>query len=245
MKTFNQELKSALLAEIIKHREQDRVVQGTYGEGIGENFRGCAVGCSIDSLFRLGGHVLPHYLCGDHGIYERELGIPRILAELQDIIHEGLSDESFPTWPERFMEAVPTEKDLSLAFPKFALWFLTDETYGILNYAIGTIHQEAVEEASGLFSSIVVGEHIPLHVWRDCADATRRVRSCASNDKTTPARAVSQILSAYNGSSVMERRYLAIALDIAEDLQVEKYNTSYYEKCAEKLIELLKAEGNE
>lgn len=245
MKSFNQELKYALVAEIRKHREHDQVIQGNYGEASSGRFRGCAVGCSIDSLFRLGGHVLPHYLCGDHGVYERELGIPKILAELQDVIHEGLSDESFPTWPERFMEAVPTEKDLSLAFPKFALWFLTDETYGILNYAIGTIHQEAVEEASGLFSAIVVGEHIPLHVWRDCAEATRRVRSCASNDKTTPARAVSQILSAYNGSSGMERRYLAIALDIAEDLHVEKYNTSYYEKCAEKLIELLRAEGNE
>ncbi len=242
MKSFNQDLKSALVAEIRKHREQDQVVQGSYGEDSTGKFRGCAVGCAIHSLADINGTFL---FTDDHGIYERELGIPRILAELQDVIHEGLSDESFPTWPERFMEAVPTETDLSLVFPKFVLWFLTDEKYGISNYATGTIHQVAVEEASGLFSAIVAGEHIPLHFWRDCAEVARRVRSCASNDKTTPTRAVSQILSAYNGSSGTKRRYLAAALDIAEDLHVEKYNTSYYEKCAEKLIELLKAEGND
>jgi len=248
MKSFNQELKSALVAEIRKHREHDQVIQGSYGT-LGDPsglFRGCAVGCAIDSLFMVNGHYTPPengYM--DHGIYERELGIPRILAELQDVIHEGLSDESFPTWPERFMEAVPTEKDLSLAFPKFALWFLTDEKFGILNYSIGTPHQEAVEEAAELFSAIVAGERIPLQVWRDCAEYARNVRTVAKpEDATWTARAVNHILSAVIGKTGAERRYLAIALDIAEALHVEKYNTSYYEKCAEKLIELLKAEGN-
>lgn len=246
MKSFNQDLKSALVAEIRKHREQDQVIQGNYGTEEDGKFRGCAVGCAIDSLFRVGGHDTPYYLCSDHGIYERELGIPRILAELQDVTHEGLSDESFPTWPERFMEAVSTETDLSLVFPKFALWFLVDEEYGILSYAIGTKHQEAVEEAAGLLSAIVAGEHIPLQVWKDCAELARSVRTVGTpEDFTCPACAVNHILSAFNGASGSERRYLTIALDISEELHVEKYNTSYYEKCAEKLIELLKAEGNE
>lgn len=250
MKSFNQELKSALVAEIRKHREHDQVIQGSYGT-LGDPsglFRGCAVGCAIDSLFMVNGYYTPENCYADHGIYERELGIPRILAELQDVIHEGLSDESFPTWPERFMEAVPTEKDLSLAFPKFALWFLVDEEYGILSYAIGTKHQEAVEEAAGLLSAIVAGEHIPLQVWKDCAELARSVRTVGTpEDLTCPARAVNHILSAFNGASGAERRYLsiALALDIAEELHVEKYHTSYYEKCAEKLIELLRAEGND
>jgi len=242
MKSFNQELKSALVAEIRKHREQDQVIQGSYGEDSTGKFRGCAVGCAIHSLADINGTFL---FTDDHGIYERELGIPRILAELQDVIHEGLPDESFPTWPERFMEAVPTETDLSLVFPKFVLWFLTDEKYGILNYAIGTKHQEAVEEAAELFSAIVAGERIPLQVWRDCAEYARNVRTVAKpEDATCTARAVNHILSAFLGVSGTERRYLVIALDIAEDLHVEKHNTNYYEKCAEKLIELLKAEGN-
>ena len=191
MKSFNQELKSALVAEIRKHREQDQVIQGNYGYFEEGKFRGCAVGCAIDSLFRLGGNILPHYPSGDHGAYERELGIPKILAELQDVIHEGLSDESFPTWPERFMEAVPTETELSIVFPKFAWWL----SYYLLK--------------------------------------------CYSEDKV--AIVVGQLLRAC--SPVGIRKDIDKALRGADT--VLGGNEQFYEKCAEKLIELLKAEGNE
>lgn len=180
MKSFNQELKSTLVAEIRKHREQDQVIQGIYGEASSGRFRGCAVGCSIDSLFRLGGHVLPHYLCGDHGVYERELGIPKILAELQDVIHEGLSDESFPTWPERFMEAVPTETELYKVWPGFTIWLIGD----------------------------FLAEKQRIVVEQNRADMDKLMRAAANS----------------SGIEIKEQ---------------------FYEKCAEKLIELLKAEGNE
>lgn len=243
MKSFNQEIKSALVAEIRKHREQDQVVQGNYGTYEDGRFRGCAVGCVVHSyLVAAGEDSVVVVGNGEyHKMYESMFGIPKILAELQDIIHEGLSDESFPTWPERFMEAVPTDTELSLVFPKFALWFLTDEGVGIFGHAVGTPQQEV----AGLFSAIVAREHIPIQVWRDCAEIARKVRTIGKpEDATCTARAVNHILSAFLGVSGTERRYLVIALDIAEDLHVEKYHTSYYEKCAEKLIELLKAEGN-
>ena len=116
----------------------------------------------------------------DHGIYERELGIPRILAELQDVIHEGLPDESFPNWPERFMEAVPAETDLSKVWPGFTIWlignFLAEK-------------QRVVTEQS-----------------RQGIDNLLRTAANASG------------------------------IEIKEQ---------FYEKCAEKLIELLKAEGND
>lgn len=179
MKSFNQELKSALVAEIRKHREQDQVVQGTYGIYEGGRFRGCAVGCAIDSLFLINGNDTPYYLCSDHGIYERELGIPTILAELQDVIHEGLSDESFPTWPERFMEAVPTEADLSKVWPGFTIWL------------VGTF--------------LVAETRVVVEQSKAGIDEIMRAASKASG------------------------------LEIKEQ---------FYEKCAEKLIELLKAEGN-
>lgn len=246
MKSFNQELKSALVAEIRKHREQDQVIQGTYGTYEDGRFRGCAVGCAIHSYLSATGEN--SIVVGNgryHEEYETRFGIPKILAELQDVIHEGLSDESFPTWPERFMEAVPTETELSIVFSKFVLWFLTDEVVGILCHAEDTKQREVVEEVSGLFSAIAAGESIPLQVWRDCAEHARKVRTIGKpEDFLCPARGVTHILSAFSGASGAERRYLTIALGIAEELHVEKYNTSYYEKCAEKLIELLKAEGN-
>ena len=177
MKSFNQELKSALVAEIRRHREQDQIIQGAYNDTLSGIFRGCAVGCAIDSLFKINGHDTPYYLCSDHGIYERELGIPRILAELQDVIHEGL--ESFPTWPERFMEAVPTETDLSKVWPGFTIWLI------------------------GAF--LAEKQRIVVEQSRTVVDELIRAAANASG------------------------------IDIKEQ---------FYEKCAEKLIELLKAEGN-
>lgn len=179
MKSFNQELKSALVAEIRKHREQDQVIQGNYGTTESGIFRGCAVGCAIDSLFRVGDYDTPYYLCSDHGIYERELGIPKILAELQDVIHEGLSDESFPTWPERFMEAVPTETDLSKVWPGFTIWLIGD----------------------------FLAEKQRIVVEQNRANMDKLMRAAANS----------------SGIEIKEQ---------------------FYEKCAEKLIELLKAEGN-
>ncbi len=249
MKSFNQELKSALVAEIRKHREQDQVVQGTYGTYEEGKFRGCAVGCAIHSYLVAAGE--DSIVVGNskyHEKYEALFGIPKILAELQDIIHEGLSDESFPTWPERFMEAVPTETDLSLVFPKFALWFLIDEENGILREAQFLQHREAIQNAARLFSAIIEKEHIPPQVLRDCADVAYGVknRARAGGDSDRVSRAACAIILSYI-TPYGTRITLASVLDTVARLRSRicfSETSEYYEKCAEKLIELLKAEGN-
>lgn len=237
MKTFNQELKSALVAEIRKHREQDQVIQGNYGTKESGIFRGCAVGCAIDSLFVMGGYDTPYYLCSDHGIYERELGIPKILAELQDLIHEGLSDESFPTWPERFMEAVPTETDLSLVFPKFAWWLVVD---GMLEHAQKRTMWD-IGNAAGLMATAGIWKTpVPKEEW---ITKSYYLLKCYSEDKV--AIVVGQLLRAC--SPVGIRQDIHKALRGAATVLGGYFgcNEQFYEKCAEKLIELLKAEGNE
>lgn len=83
MKTFNQETKDIIVAEIIRHREADQIKQGTYGEVSNGNWKGCAAGCAIHSLnLKLG----KNYSTSDHSVYEKEFGIPRILAKLQDLV---------------------------------------------------------------------------------------------------------------------------------------------------------------
>jgi len=144
MKSFNQELKSALVAEIRKHREQDQVIQGSYGTYENGIFRGCAVGCAINSLSNIDDS---YYRESDTGLYESHFGIPMILGDLQDVIHEGLSDESFPTWPERFMEAVPTETELS-DFNK--------------EHPLGWIEQEELKATEWLFDA--EGNHVLEYV---------------------------------------------------------------------------------
>lgn len=94
MLSFNQELKDELVAEIIKHREADQIIQRTYGSEVDGVWKGCAVGCAIHSLNVSKGKNLK---TSDHSVYETEFGIPRILARLEDRIFEGLSvEDSIP-----------------------------------------------------------------------------------------------------------------------------------------------------
>ena len=237
MKSFNQELKSALVAEIRKHREQDQVIQGSYGTYENGIFRGCAVGCAINSLSNIDDS---YYRESDTGLYESHFGIPMILGDLQDVIHEGLSDESFPTWPERFMEAVPTETDLSLVFPKFALWLIVDPVFGMLEHTQDERTKREVYVAAGLVDTAVLGRtQISLEVW--ITKSHYLLKGCRI-DKA--AQVVGQLLRACSSVGIrqdMDRSLRGAALVLGDYFSC---NEQFYEKCAEKLIELLKAEGN-
>src|SRR6266516_1778864 len=100
----NQKLKTDFLTEITKHEKADQIIQGTYGEGEGDSWRGCAVGCSIHSLNRLQGK---DFSTSSHKVYETELGIPEWLARLEDRIFEGLPKADAMEWPRRFAQAIP------------------------------------------------------------------------------------------------------------------------------------------
>ena len=110
MKAFTQGIKKTeFIKEIKWHQEQDKVLQGTYGQSTNGDWRGCAVGCSIHSINRLKGK---DYETDDHSIYESELGIPEWLARLEDTIFEGLPKEKAKKWPLRFAKAIKVGADL-------------------------------------------------------------------------------------------------------------------------------------
>ena len=44
------DLKNRFVAEMRRHRDEDRVIQGTYADLDGPEWRGCAVGCAIHSM---------------------------------------------------------------------------------------------------------------------------------------------------------------------------------------------------
>ena len=60
-----------------------------------------------------------HHLA--HSTYELELQIPRVLAQIEDHIFEYLPASRAETFPERFVEATPVGKDLSMVFAKFGM----------------------------------------------------------------------------------------------------------------------------
>lgn len=143
-------LKAMFLAEIIRHREADQIVKGTYGTGRGADWRGCAVGCSVRSLnIRLG----RDYSTWDYSAYERELGISQWLARLEDIIFEGLPLNKAVLWPEQFTEAVPVGVNLEPVRPRFCAFLMQEniERVGRLPIA-DDLKQQVVGTINGVLA---------------------------------------------------------------------------------------------
>jgi hypothetical protein len=111
--------KAVFVEEMQWHLEADAFVQGTYGGyEYGSVFRGCAVGCAIESINkRLG----TRHNNNDHDGMAAALGWPRWLAELADRVFEGLDDEACKRWPLELATAVPEGADLEpLKYPLMA-----------------------------------------------------------------------------------------------------------------------------
>lgn len=109
-------IKELYVNRVKLHQLADEIEQGFYWE----NGRGCAVGCTIHGE--------------DHSSYERELGIPKVLSKIEDCIFENLPVEIAKLWPLKFLETINVGVDLSSVWPKFSIWLLTDEIYGVLKY---------------------------------------------------------------------------------------------------------------
>ena len=102
-------IKAKYLDRVRLHARADEIIHGKYWE----NGKGCAVGCTIHS--------------GRHEEYETELGIPVMLARLEDRLFEGQRNGRSKEFPERFLLAAKVGADLSRVGWKFLHWLLTEE----------------------------------------------------------------------------------------------------------------------
>ncbi len=147
MKAFHndQTVKDKYLSRVIAHQMADELIKGKYWE----NGKGCAVGCTVHS--------------SDHSAYERELGIPQIVAGLEDRIFEGLPNELSLKWPERFLSAIRPGADLTKIWPKFAHWLMLDPEHGVMRFAGD--NQQVRDAIQGVADLYADGE------WPSAADA--------------------------------------------------------------------------
>ncbi len=137
-------LKSDFIEQIKWHQDQDKIIQGTYGEGSNGDFKACAVGCSIHSLGRMQGKK---FQTDNHKLYESELGIPEWLAMLEDTIFEGLPIDDAKAWPLRFSEAVPVGVDLDPIKWQFCAFVLSRNIERVLTLKIDDSLKETVVSA--------------------------------------------------------------------------------------------------
>ena len=122
MLTFHDDknLKERFVKELELHERQDRILQGTYGEIVEGEWKGCAVACSIRSLAPDDDQVFYN----DHSLYESLLGVPQELAYLEDALFERLPVGDAKGWPKRFGEAIPVGVDLSDVARLFKVWLM-------------------------------------------------------------------------------------------------------------------------
>ena len=153
------QLKSEYLSRVMAHQAADEIVKGRYWEG----GKGCAVGCTVHS--------------SEHAAYETELGIPRVIARLEDGIFEGLSNEEAKLFPTQFLEAVPVGADLSGVFCRFMHWLLVDEIDGVIKFARSEKSKKAISRVAELFLKQIRGQAVEIEEWRAADAATRATRA--------------------------------------------------------------------
>ena len=176
-------LKEQVYATVLAHREADKLVKGQYWE----RGKGCAVGCTLEGVKQARGlKTIKH---GSHALYESELGIPRILAYLEDRIFERLPNEDSQRWPERFITAIAPGADLALVWPRFALWLLAEELPGKVSDKFPKSTAALADVAALYREWVESGAKPDRERWvaaRDDALAARRDAACAATPPPTP-----------------------------------------------------------
>jgi hypothetical protein len=241
-------IKEKYVCRMKAHMLADELVQGTGWESNGTT-KGCAVGCTLNAY--------------NHVAYENELGIPKILAHLEDGIFEGLSFEESKNFPLTFLEAIPVGADLSNIFKHFFIWMLTDPADGVIKFVKDEQTKTAIQSVSDLLSKYLLEKVTleELNVVRTVArkaGASAAEAAAAATSATYPsaeaAYAAAEAADAASAASAAadaaasaaaEAPYAATSYAAAcayyASADASEARRNHFSKMAAKLIELLKA----
>lgn len=152
-------IKKKYLDRVQEHRRLDQLAKGQYYEVREGQIRACAVGCTIEG--------------SDHSKYQSVLGIPTVLAHLEDAIFEGLPNGEAQKFPVQFLQAIKPGADLSLVWPKFAVWLMKD----LEQYAQGRQDVlDVLRRVGELYRRVIQGEQVPVREFEEAAWGARGLR---------------------------------------------------------------------
>ena len=182
------ELKQDLLEEIRWHRQQDAIIQGTYGDHVDGVFKGCAVGCALKSLNKINSTELK---VSDHKRFVTELGIPEPIAHLTDTIFERLPREDAKVWPETVIEAIPVGADLTSVDTGFKIWVLQETRTLVEHFDIDeNLKQQILEANTKVAEALQTGKDITSAAYAaETAYAAVRAASRAAETAYAAVRA--------------------------------------------------------
>jgi hypothetical protein len=181
MKAYHgdKKLKSLMVKEVKWHRDQDLIIQGTYGDSTKSGSKFCAVGCAIDSLNRKLGKNLPNQ---GHKHLEEELGIPEALTRLWDSLFEKLPKELAIDFPLEFIKAIPVGADLSLVAPKFIVFVLKDCLVNADDNG-----KKAINQTIGLWLKVIAGKDVKQAAWSAAESAAESAADSAADSAARSA----------------------------------------------------------
>ena len=172
MKAFHgdKKIKEKYVARIKAHSKADEIVKGIYWQ----EGKGCAVGCTIEG--------------NDHKRYETELGIPKIIAYLEDGLFEDMSNEEAKKFPLRFLEAIPVGADLSMVFTKLVIWEWEDENHGLINIKEIQDNKELFDCCTGvcnLYKRHLKGEKVKDDEWEKFEELSDKIYEAGAGPGAT------------------------------------------------------------
>jgi hypothetical protein len=193
----NPELKEKYLARVRAHRAADEIIHASYWQ----HGKGCAVGCTVHS--------------DRHEAYETELGIPLILARLEDSIFEALKSPRDCAWPEDFLAAIPTGADLAMVWPRFALRLLADREHGVLRHVQKPRHaklKDAIEKVIASYQQWIKTGSNPADEVATAAASTAATAAAADYAAyAADAAAAAYAAAAAADAAVAAAAYAAVA----------------------------------
>ena len=181
-------IKKQYLARVQAHYQADEIVHGKYWE----TGKGCAVGCTVHS--------------NKHSAYESELGIPVMLARLEDRIFEGLPNGEAKKLPRQFLQAIRPGVDLSLVGWKFLHWLMEVELAGNKNDRIGTV----IKRCANMLVPLTKGQPVD-------EDECRAVRDAAAAASYAAAAAAAASYAAADAAASYASDAASYAADAASD----------------------------
>jgi len=242
MKAFKGKVnKDQFIKEIKWHMEHDAFMRGTYTEGKKNNFKGCAVGCSINSINKLLGTA---YEYDEHIDMAETLQIPEWLVRLEDKIFEGLSEKDSKEWPLRFSEAINEGADLDKIKPEFLVYVLESMpgAHEFVHRAIALWKRDDLYSNAWKKESCAVYDDAADAAYAaDAYDAAAAYAYAAANATANAndyANAYANACAIANANANATANAAAYAAYAAGAGRVKKEET--YKKFSDKLIELIK-----
>ena len=204
-------IKAYYLERVRAHRLADELRHGVYWQA----GKGCAVGCTIHG--------------SDHAAYEKELGIPTLLARLEDGIFESLPSPEDLAWPEEFLDAVPVGATLSMVWPQFAFLLLSDQQHGVLRYVQEKKHvkkKNAIEKIIIYYQQWVDSGIKPAAAYAAADAAAAAAYAAAAADAAAYADAYTAAAAYAAAATAAYAAYAADAADAADAYTAIAYTSS-------------------